>query len=123
VRSVAYGLSVIGRCTDGSSSSATCSPIRSQASRWRAPRRRRRWTRAEGSLPTSGNWYVRRRSAGVRDLPSHLHRHPPWNRPVRPHPRRRADLRPDPLREQRASLVRAAAIAPWPIAGFRAQAR
>ena len=35
-------------------------------------------------------------------------RHPPRGRPVRPHPRRRPDLRHDPLRQQRAALVRAA---------------
>ena len=38
----------------------------------------------------------------------------------RPHPRRRPDLRHDPLRQQRAPVVRAAAIAPEPVASFRA---
>ena len=38
--------------------------------------------------------------------------HPPWDRPLRPHPRRRPDRRDDPLRQQRASLVRTSAIAP-----------
>ena len=37
----------------------------------------------------------------------------------RPHPHRRPDLRHDPLRQQRAPMVRAAAIAPEPIANFR----
>ena len=36
---------------------------------------------------------------------------PPRGRPLRPHPRRRPDLRHDPLREHRAPVVRAAAIA------------
>ena len=39
-------------------------------------------------------------------------RHPPRGRPARPHPRRRPDLRDDPLRQQRAGLVRPATIAP-----------
>ena len=43
--------------------------------------------------------------------PPELHRHPPWNRPVRPHAHRRPDLCRDPLRQQRAPMVRAAAIA------------
>ena len=43
-------------------------------------------------------------------------RHPPRDRPLRPHPRRRPDLLHDPLREQRAPMVRAAAIAPEPVA-------
>ena len=38
---------------------------------------------------------------------------------LRPHPHRRPDLRHDPLRQQRAPVVRAAAIAPEPIASFR----
>ena len=59
------------------------------------------------------------RSAGVRRLPARPDRHPPRDRPLRPHPHRRPDLRHDPLREQRAPMVRATAIAPEPIAGFR----
>ena len=47
------------------------------------------------------------RSTGVRHLPPRPDRHPPRDRPVRPHPHRRPDLRHDPLREQRAPLVRA----------------
>jgi RNA polymerase sigma-70 factor (TIGR02960 family) len=39
-------------------------------------------------------------------------RHPPRDRPPRTHPDRRADLRHHSLREQRAPLVRAAAVAP-----------
>jgi RNA polymerase sigma-70 factor (TIGR02960 family) len=56
------------------------------------------------------------RSAGVRSLPTRPWRHPPRGRPHRPHPQRRPDLRHDPLRQQRAPMVRAAAIAPKPIA-------
>ena len=37
---------------------------------------------------------------------------PPRDRPLRPHPHRRSDLRHDPLRQHRAPMVRAAAIAP-----------
>ena len=48
-------------------------------------------------------------------------RHQPRGRPLRPHPRRRPDLRHDPLRQQRAPMVRATAIAPKPIAGFRSK--
>ena len=40
------------------------------------------------------------------------------SRPVRPHPHRRPDLRLHPLRQQRAPVVRAAAIAPRPLEGF-----
>ena len=59
------------------------------------------------------------RSAGVRDLPSRpQRRHPPRDRPRRPHPRRRPDQRDHPLRQQRAPVVRAAAIAPGPIDPF-----
>ena len=58
------------------------------------------------------------RSTGVRRLPARPDRHPPRDRPVRPHPHRRPDLRHDPLREQRAPLVRAAALAPEPVASF-----
>jgi hypothetical protein len=46
--------------------------------------------------------------------------HPPWDRPYHPHPHRRSDLRHDPLRQERAPMVRATAIAPEPIASFRA---
>ena len=59
-------------------------------------------TRANGQ-PAFGA-YVRGLTASARD------------RPVRPHPRRRPDLRHDPLREQRAPMVRATAIAPGPVA-------
>ena len=58
------------------------------------------------------------RSAGVRSLRARPYRHPPRDRPVRPDPHRRPDLRPDPLREQRAPMVRATTIAPEPIASF-----
>jgi Sigma-70, region 4 len=47
------------------------------------------------------------RTAGIRGLPARPHRHPPRDRPVRPHPHRRPDLRHDPLRQQRAPIVRA----------------
>ena len=40
------------------------------------------------------------------------HRHPPQRRPAGPHLHRRPDLRHHPLRQQRAAMVRAAAIAP-----------
>ena len=43
---------------------------------------------------------------------------PPRNRPVRPHPHRRPDLRHDPLREQRLPMVRATALASTPVAQF-----
>ena len=52
------------------------------------------------------------RSAGIRSLPARPYRHPPRDRPLRPHAHRRADLRHDPVREHRAPMVRAAAIAP-----------
>src|SRR5262249_28144526 len=57
------------------------------------------------------------RPAGVRCLPTIPQRRPPRHRPVRPHPQWGTDLRHDPLRQQRAPLVRAAAIAPGPLAG------
>ena len=44
------------------------------------------------------------------------HRHTPRDRPVRPHPHRRPDLRHDPLRQQRVPVVRATPVAPGPIA-------
>ena len=50
------------------------------------------------------------RSAGVRRLPARPQRHQPRSRPLRPHPRRRSDLRDDPLRERRAPLLRAPAF-------------
>ena len=56
------------------------------------------------------------RPAGVRGLPARPGGHPPRDRPLRAHPHRRPDLRYDPLRQQRAAVVRAAAIAPKPIA-------
>ena len=47
------------------------------------------------------------------DVPSRPHRRqPPGNRPLRPHPHRRPDLCLHPLRQQRAPMVRAAAIPP-----------
>jgi RNA polymerase sigma factor (sigma-70 family) len=58
------------------------------------------------------------RPAGVRSLPAHPGGPAPRDRPVRPHPGRRPDLRHDPLREQRAPVVRAAAITPEPIASY-----
>ena len=62
----------------------------------------------------------RERTASRRSAPTCApRRHPPRDRPLRPHPRRRPDLRHDPLREQRAPMVRAAAIAPEPIASFQ----
>src|SRR5262249_41769127 len=57
------------------------------------------------------------RSTGVRSLLARPNRHPPRNRPLRPHPYRRPDQRHDPLRQQRAPVVRASAIAPKPLAG------
>src|SRR5262249_701876 len=56
------------------------------------------------------------RSTSVRDLPARPYRHPPRGWPLRPHPHWRPDLRHDPLRKQRAPMVRATAIAPQPIA-------
>ncbi len=69
-------------------------------------------------VPTRAN---RQPSAGVRGLPARPYRHPTRIRPVRPHPHRRPDLRLHPLRQQRAPMVRATAIAPKPIASFRQQ--
>jgi len=43
------------------------------------------------------------------------HRHQPRGWPIRPDPLRQPDQRNDPLREQRAPIVRAAAIAAWSI--------
>src|SRR5215469_7518855 len=63
------------------------------------------------------------RPAGVRGLPARPGRHPSRDRPVRPHPHRRPDLRHDPLRQQCAPMVRAAPIAPKPIAGVPGRAR
>ena len=40
-------------------------------------------------------------------------RYPPRDRPARPHPYRRTDQRHHALRQQRAAMVRAAAIAAW----------
>ncbi len=56
------------------------------------------------------------RPARVRSLPARPGRHPPRDRLLRAHPGRRPDLRPDPLRGQRAPLVRATPIAPQPVA-------
>ena len=56
------------------------------------------------------------RPAGVRRLPARAGRRPPRDRPVRSHPDRRPDLRHGPIREQRAAVVRAPAIAAEPIA-------
>ncbi|HMD91995.1 MAG TPA: sigma-70 family RNA polymerase sigma factor [Trebonia sp.] len=50
--------------------------------------------------------------ASVRRLPARPQRHQPRDRPVRPHPRRRPDLRHDPLRQQRPPVVRSTALAP-----------
>ena len=58
------------------------------------------------------------RPAGVRRLPARPRRHPPRDRPVRADPGRRPDLRHDPLRGQRAAMVRATAIAPEPVAAL-----
>jgi hypothetical protein len=44
-------------------------------------------------------------------------RHPPRDRLLRAHPCRRPDLRHDPLRGQRAAVVRAAAVTPGPVGG------
>ncbi len=57
-------------------------------------------TRANGQ-PAFGT-YLRARTGG----------YPPRDRPIRAHPHRRPDLRHDPLRQHRAPMVRAAAIAP-----------
>ena len=64
--------------------------------------------------------HASQRSAGVRSVPARPYRHQPRGRPLRPYPHRRPDLRHDPLRQQRAPMVRATAIAPEPIASFRA---
>ena len=64
--------------------------------------------------------HASQRSARVRSLPASPYWHQPRGRPLRPHPHRRTDLRHDPLRKQRAPVVRATAIAPEPIASFRA---
>ena len=50
-----------------------------------------------------------------RGLPARPYRHPPRDRPAPAHPHRRPDLRHHPLRQRRAPLVRAAAIAPKPV--------
>ena len=60
------------------------------------------------------------RPARIRGLPALPGRHPPRDRLLRAHPCRRPDLRHDPLRGQRAAVVRAAAITPEPVAGLRA---
>ena len=52
------------------------------------------------------------RPARVRGLPARPGRHPPRDRLLRAHPGRRPDLRHDPLRGQRAAVVRAAALTP-----------
>src|SRR5262249_33257938 len=57
------------------------------------------------------------RPARVRGLPSRSGRNPPRGRLLRAHPGRRPDLRHDPLRGQRAAVVRATAITPEPVAG------
>ena len=49
-------------------------------------------------------------SAGVRGLPARPGRHAPRDRLLRAHPGRRRSLRHDPLRGQRAALVRATPI-------------
>ena len=56
------------------------------------------------------------RPARVRGIPARPGRNPPRDRLLRAHPCRRPDLRHDPLRGQRAAVVRATAIAPEPIA-------
>src|SRR5262249_27936757 len=56
------------------------------------------------------------RPARVRGLPARPGRNPPRDRLLRAHPCRRPDLRHDPLRGQRAAVVRAAALTPEPIA-------
>jgi hypothetical protein len=60
------------------------------------------------------------RPAGVRSLPARPGRHPPRDRLLRAHPGRRSGLRHDPLRGQRAAVVRAAAIAPGPVTSLGA---
>src|SRR5215469_10449438 len=52
------------------------------------------------------------RPARVRGLPARPGRNPPRGRLLRAHPGRRPDLRHDPVRGQRAAVLRAAAIAP-----------
>ena len=52
-------------------------------------------------------------------LPERPYRDPPRDRPHRAHPHRRPDRRHDPLRKQRAAVVRATAIAAEPIARTR----
>src|SRR5262249_17977744 len=49
-------------------------------------------------------WGLPSRARGLR---------PPGDWALRPRPQRRSHLRAGPLREQRSSMVRAAAIAPW----------
>jgi hypothetical protein len=51
------------------------------------------------------------RTARVRRVPAHAQRHQPRGRPLRAQPRKRPDLRPDPLREQRAPMVRTPTVA------------
>ena len=51
------------------------------------------------------------RSAGVRGLPARPDRQPPRYRPLRPQPRGRPDPSHDSLRQHRAPMVRASAIA------------
>src|SRR5262249_19634974 len=57
------------------------------------------------------------RPTGVRRLPPHPERRPPWHGPVRPPPERGTNLRDDPLRGRGAAMVRAAPNTPEPIAG------
>jgi RNA polymerase sigma-70 factor (TIGR02960 family) len=55
---------------------------------------------------------ARQRSARVRSLPARPRRHAPRCRPLCHCPDRRPHQRPDPLRKQRAPMVRATAITP-----------
>src|SRR6266566_5157564 len=60
------------------------------------------------------------RPARVRGIPARPGRNPPRDRLLRAHPGRRPDLRHDPLRGQRAAVVRATAIAPGPVTSLGA---
>ena len=62
-------------------------------------------------------------AARVRGISARPGRNPPRGRLLRAHPCRRPDLRHDPLRGQRAAVVRATAIAPEPIASTWAMKR
>jgi hypothetical protein len=104
------------RCAGGPANRRRLHVDAADALRIRRPRRRgpllRRPVRRGPQVRPGAD--ARQRPAGVRGLPARPWRHPPRDRPLRPDPQRRPDLRHDPLREQRPPMVRATAIAPKP---------